>query len=45
MKKILSMLMASLLTLGLTTGCSRWGNDEPKIGLIVSTLNNPFLLI
>ena len=44
MKKILSILMASVLTLGLTTGCSRVGNDEPKIGLIVSTLNNPFFV-
>ena len=44
MKKILSILMASVLTLGLTTGCSRGGNDEPKIGLIVSTLNNPFFV-
>ena len=44
MKKILSILMASVLTLGLTTGCSRAGNDEPKIGLIVSTLNNPFFV-
>ncbi len=44
MKKILSLLMVSVLTLGFSTGCSSTSDDEPKIGLIVSTLNNPFFV-
>lgn len=44
MKKLLSILMVSVLTLGFSTGCSRGSNDEIKIGLIVSTLNNPFFV-
>ena len=44
MKKLLSLLMISTLTLGFSTGCTSTGNDEPKIGLIVSTLNNPFFV-
>lgn len=44
MKKLLNILMVSILTLGFSTGCSRSNNDEVKIGLIVSTLNNPFFV-
>ena len=50
MKKIISMLMALTLSLGILTGCTGKDNAEKndagskKIGLIVSTLNNPFFV-
>ncbi|WP_331681650.1 ribose ABC transporter substrate-binding protein RbsB [Romboutsia sp.] len=45
MKKIISMLMALTLSLGILTGCSsNDGAGSKKIGLIVSTLNNPFFV-
>jgi ribose transport system substrate-binding protein len=50
MKKIISMLMALTLSLGILTGCTSKdgaGKDSEgskKIGLIVSTLNNPFFV-
>ena len=45
MKKIISMLMALTLSLGILTGCSsNDGVGSKKIGLIVSTLNNPFFV-
>ena len=50
MKKIISMLMALTLSLGILTGCSSKdsaGKDSAgskKIGLVVSTLNNPFFV-
>ena len=46
MKKITTMLMVLALSLGILTGCSSPGDskDSKKIGLIVSTLNNPFFV-
>lgn len=50
MKKIITMLMVLTLSLGALAGCaSKEGNkdsskDSKKIGLIVSTLNNPFFV-
>ena len=46
MKKITSLLMVLALSLGILTGCSSpdGGSDSKKIGLIVSTLNNPFFV-
>lgn len=43
MKKIMSILFVSIMTLTLLTGC--FGNsNEGKIGLAISTLNNPFFV-
>lgn len=50
MKKIITMFMVLALSLGVLAGCaSKEGNkdsgkDSKKIGLIVSTLNNPFFV-
>lgn len=45
MKKILSLLMVCVLSLGFTTGCAKSeASDKAKVGLIVSTLNNPFFV-
>lgn len=46
MKKIITMFMVLALSLGALAGCaSKEGNkDSKKIGLIVSTLNNPFFV-
>lgn len=46
MKKIISMLTVFVLSLGVLTGCSSGGkeSDSKKIGLIVSTLSNPFFV-
>lgn len=44
MKKFLSIIMVLVLS-GLTlVGCKQVDNDTKKIGLIVSTLNNPFFV-
>lgn len=46
MKKLITILMALTLSLSMLTGCSSSGNssESKKIGLIVSTLNNPFFV-
>lgn len=45
MKKIVSMLMVLMLSLGILTGCSSKDSaSSKKIGLVVSTLNNPFFV-
>jgi ribose transport system substrate-binding protein len=49
MKKLFSMLMVAVLALGVLTGCAQKegsSNTEggKKIGLVVSTLNNPFFV-
>lgn len=46
MKKIISILTVFVLSLGVLTGCSSSGGsaDNKKIGLIVSTLSNPFFV-
>lgn len=46
MKKIISILTVFVLSLGMLTGCSSSGgsSDSKKIGLIVSTLSNPFFV-
>ena len=46
MKKITTMLMVLALSLGILAGCSstETGKEAKKIGLIVSTLNNPFFV-
>lgn len=46
MKKIISILTVFVLSLGVLTGCSssKGSSDSKKIGLIVSTLSNPFFV-
>ncbi len=46
MKKITTMLMVLALSLGVLTGCSskETSKETKKIGLVVSTLNNPFFV-
>ncbi len=45
MKKIISILTVFILSLGVLTGCSSGGSESGnKIGLIVSTLSNPFFV-
>ena len=45
MKKILSLLMVCVLSLSFATGCAKSeASDKKKVGLIVSTLNNPFFV-
>jgi ribose transport system substrate-binding protein len=46
MKKITTMLMVLALSLGILAGCSstETSKEAKKIGLIVSTLNNPFFV-
>lgn len=43
MKKIMSILFCSIMTLTLLTGCLG-NNNKGKIGLAISTLNNPFFV-
>lgn len=42
-KKILAMGLVTLITLGSFVGCSKINKDK-KIGMVVSTLNNPFFV-
>lgn len=42
MKKFLSIIMTTILASSLLVGCSPKDDGIQKIGLIVSTLNNPF---
>lgn len=50
MKKMLGILMTALLLVGLLAGCSSdtttetGGTETTQIGLVVSTLNNPFFV-
>ncbi len=43
LKKILSLSLVTFLTIGLFTSCSDKTNNK-KIGLVLSTLNNPFFV-
>ena len=44
MKKFLSIIMTIVLSSFMLVGCSQKDNNTKKIGLIVSTLNNPFFV-
>ncbi|MGX4599593.1 ribose ABC transporter substrate-binding protein RbsB [Faecalimicrobium sp. JNUCC 81] len=44
MKKFLSIIMVLVLSCLTLVGCRQVDNDTKKIGLIVSTLNNPFFV-
>ncbi len=46
MKRILSVLLVSLLVVGLLVGCgsNTTTSETTKIGLVISTLNNPFFV-
>lgn len=45
MKKIFNLFMVCVLALGLITGCAKGSESKKvKVGLIVSTLNNPFFV-
>jgi len=47
MKKILSLILVSAMALGVLSGCADDGGSETegkKIGLVISTLNNPFFV-
>ncbi|MCR8744892.1 ribose ABC transporter substrate-binding protein RbsB [Romboutsia lituseburensis] len=44
MKKFLSIIITIILSSSLLVGCTPKDNDAKKIGLIVSTLNNPFFV-
>ncbi|EOD01777.1 ribose ABC transporter substrate-binding protein RbsB [Caldisalinibacter kiritimatiensis] len=50
MKKLLSILLIGVLLIGAFTGCSSQQNEssneegKAKIGLVISTLNNPFFV-
>ena len=44
MKKFLSIIITIILSSSLLVGCSAKDNEVKKIGLIVSTLNNPFFV-
>ena len=44
MKKFLSIIITIILSSSLLVGCSSKDNGVKKIGLIVSTLNNPFFV-
>ena len=44
MKKFLSIIMTTILSASLLVGCSPKDDGIQKIGLIVSTLNNPFFV-
>lgn len=44
MKKFLSIIMTTILASTLLVGCRQVDNGIQKIGLIVSTLNNPFFV-
>lgn len=42
-KKVLSIGLVSIIAMGSFMGCSR-ANDDKKIGIVLSTLNNPFFV-
>lgn len=42
-KKALSIGLVSIIAMGSFVGCSR-ANDDKKIGIVLSTLNNPFFV-
>lgn len=44
MKRFLSIIMILILSIPLLTGCQVKDDGKTKIGLIVSTLNNPFFV-
>ena len=47
MKKILSLILVTAMALGVLAGCGQEGGDDAegkKIGLVISTLNNPFFV-
>ena len=44
MKKFLSIIMTTILASSLLVGCTPKDDGIQKIGLIVSTLNNPFFV-
>ena len=44
MKKFLSIIMTTILASSLLVGCRQVDDGVQKIGLIVSTLNNPFFV-
>ena len=44
MKKFLSIIMTTILASSLLVGCAKKDDGVQKIGLIVSTLNNPFFV-
>jgi len=47
MKKILSLMLVTAMALGVFAGCSDNGGSDAagkKIGLVISTLNNPFFV-
>ena len=44
MKKFLSIIMTTMLCASLLVGCTPKDDEISKIGLIVSTLNNPFFV-
>jgi len=46
MKKVLTLLMVAILVVGVFTGCAAPKEEEgkTKIGLVISTLNNPFFV-
>lgn len=47
MKKILSLILVTAMALGVLAGCADDGGSETegkKIGLVISTLNNPFFV-
>jgi len=42
-KKVLSIGLVTIIAMGSFIGCSR-ANDDKKIGIVLSTLNNPFFV-
>jgi len=44
MKKFLSIMMTIVLSSFILAGCSQKEDGTKKMGLIVSTLNNPFFV-
>lgn len=43
-KKLATLMMAVILSSSLLVGCNQKNDNKKKIGLIVSTLNNPFFI-
>lgn len=43
-KKLATLMMAVILSSSLLVGCNQKNDNKKKIGLIVSTLNNPFFV-
>lgn len=43
-KKLATLMMSVILSSSLLVGCNQKDNNKKKIGLIVSTLNNPFFV-